>query len=86
MLIKDLTKELDTKSMTAVRGGDNGNSANNSIGQVMNLSVPVAVQGYGPTNSSVHVDGTQNASIWNSQYGGDSFAALLFPVIPVFTR
>ena len=29
MLIKDLSKELDTKAMTAVRGGDNGNSATN---------------------------------------------------------
>ena len=43
MLIKDLSKELDTKAMTAVRGGDNGNSATNVIGQAMNLSVPVAV-------------------------------------------
>jgi len=36
MLIKDLSKELDTKAMTAVRGGDNGNSASNVIGQAMN--------------------------------------------------
>ena len=82
MLIKDLSKELDSKSMTAVRGGDNGNSANNTIGQVMTLSAPVAVLGYGPTNSSVHVNGTQNASICNSQFGGDSFA-VLFPGFPV---
>jgi len=83
MLIQDLSKALDSKTMTAVRGGDNGNAANNTIGQVMNLSVPVAVLGYGPTNSSVHVSGTQNASILNSQFGGDSFAALFggFPVI-----
>jgi len=83
MLIKDLSKALDSKTMTAVRGGDNGNAANNTIGQVMNLSAPVAVLGCGPTNSSVHVSGTQNASILNSQFGGDSFAALFggFPVI-----
>jgi hypothetical protein len=48
MLIQDLSKELDTKTMSAVRGGDNGNSANNTIGQAMNLSVPVAVGAYGP--------------------------------------
>jgi hypothetical protein len=85
MLIKDLSKELDTKAMSAVRGGDNGNSATNNIGQVLNLSVPVAVQSYGPTNSNVHVNGTQNASIWNDQFAGDSFFAL-FPAFPVVVR
>jgi len=49
---------------------------------VQNLVVPVSVMSYGPTNSSVHVNGTQNASIWNSQFGGDSFG-ILFPVFPV---
>ena len=78
MLIENLSRELDTKSMKTVRGGDNGNSATNTIGQVMNLSVPVSVLGYGPTNSSVHVNGTQNAGISNVQYSGDSFLAL-FP-------
>ena len=78
MLIENLSKELDTKTMKTVRGGDNGNSATNTIGQVMNLSVPVSVLGYGPTNSSVHVNGTQNAGISNVQYSGDSFLAL-FP-------
>jgi hypothetical protein len=78
MLIKDLSKELDTKAMTAVRGGDNGNSATNAIGQAMNLSVPVGVRSYGPSNTNVHVSGTQNATIWNDQYAGDSFFAL-FP-------
>jgi hypothetical protein len=78
MLIKDLHKELDAKSMTAVRGGDNGNSATNTVGQSMSISAPVAIQSYGPTNSSVHVNGTQNAAIWNDQYAEDSFLAL-FP-------
>ena len=78
MLIENLSKELDIKTMKSVRGGDNGNSSNNVIGQVQNISAPVAVLGYGPTNSFVHVSGTQNASIWNSQFGGDSFLAL-FP-------
>jgi len=78
MMIQDLSKTLDTTSMKAVRGGDNGNSVVNTIGQAQNLVVPVSVLGNGPTNSSVHVSGTQNASIWNSQFGGDSFLAL-FP-------
>jgi hypothetical protein len=78
MLIKDLSKELDTKAMTAVRGGDNGYSASNVIGQAMNLSVPVGVLSYGPSNTNVHVSGTQKATIWNDQYAGDSFFAL-FP-------
>ena len=77
MLIQDLSKELDTKSMSAVRGGDNGNSVSNIIGQEMNLYVPVAVGAAGPANTNVHVNGTQNASIWNSQFAGDSFLALL---------
>jgi hypothetical protein len=78
MLIQDLSKELDTKAMTAVRGGDNGNSATNTVGQEMKLSVPVDVLAYGPANTNVRVNGTQNASIWNDQYAGDSFLAL-FP-------
>jgi hypothetical protein len=78
MQIENLTKELDTKEMTEVRGGDNGNSANNTIGQVLNLSVPVAVGAVGPSNTNVHVDGTQDATIWNDQDAGDSFKAL-FP-------
>jgi hypothetical protein len=78
MLIQDLSKELDAQTMTAVRGGDNGNSATNTIGQVQNLYVPVAVGAYGPANTNVHVNGTQNASIWNDQEAGDSFLAL-FP-------
>jgi hypothetical protein len=78
MRIENLSKELDTKTMTAVRGGDNGNSATNTIGQVLNLSAPVAVLSYGPSNTDVRVNGTQNASIWNDQDAGDSFRAL-FP-------
>jgi hypothetical protein len=78
MLIQDLSKELDTKTMSAVRGGDNGNSATNTIGQALNLSVPVAVGAGGPSNTNVHVDGSQYASIWNDQDAGDSFRTL-FP-------
>ena len=80
MLIENLSKELDTKAMTAVRGGDNGNSATNTIGQAQNLYVPVGVLSYGPSNTNVHVNGTQNASIWNYQDAGDSFRAF-FPFV-----
>jgi hypothetical protein len=79
MLIQDLSKELDAKTMTAVHGGDNGNSATNTIGQVQNLSVPVAVLSYGPSNTNVHVSGTQDATIWNYQDGGDFFKTF-FPL------
>jgi hypothetical protein len=82
MLIQDLSKELDTKALSAVHGGNNGNAATNTIGQVMNLSVPVAVGVAGPANTNVSVDGTQNAYIDNFQFAGDSFLALL-PVVPV---
>jgi len=78
MLIKDLSKELDSKTLSAVRGGNNGASATNAIGQQMGLSVPVNVLGVGPANTDVTVNGTQNAAIGNYQYAGDSFLAL-FP-------
>ena len=79
MLIKDLSKELDTKSMTAVRGGDNGTSAASSVLQAMGINAPVAV-GFGPGaagNTFVHVDGSQSADISNHQTSGDKFAAFL---------
>jgi len=79
MQIENLSKELDTQEMSEVRGGDNGNAATNTIGQVQNLSVPVAVKAYGPSNTDVHVDGTQYATIWNDQDAGDSFKTL-FPL------
>jgi hypothetical protein len=77
MKIQDLSKELDTKTMSAVRGGQNGVSDVNSIGQVQNLYVPVAVGAAGPANTDVHVNGTQKASICNDQYAGDAYLALL---------
>jgi hypothetical protein len=81
MLIQNLSKKLDTQAMSAVRGGDNGNSATNSIGQKLSLSVPVGVLSCGPSNTNVHVNGTQNGSIWNDQYAGDSvLAPLPYPV------
>ena len=77
LLIEDLSKELDEKSMTAVRGGDNGNSATNSICQVTNLCVPVSVLSKGPANTSVDVNSSQDAKILNQQNAGDSYLALL---------
>jgi hypothetical protein len=77
MKIENLSKDLDAKTLSAVRGGENGNSAVNTIGQVANLTVPVSVLSGGPSNTNVHVDSTQNAKIWNDQFGGDSFFALL---------
>ena len=79
MLIQDLSKELDTKAMTAVRGGDNGTSAASSILQAMGINAPVAV-GYGPGsagNTFIHVDGSQSGDILNHQTSGDKFTAFL---------
>jgi hypothetical protein len=79
MLIQDLSKELDTEAMTAVRGGDNGTSAASSILQAMLINAPVAV-GYGPGsagNTFIHVDGSQSGDISNHQTSGDKFAAFL---------
>jgi hypothetical protein len=79
MLIQDLSKELDTQAMTAVRGGDNGTSAASNILQAMGISAPVAV-GYGAGsagNTFVHVDGSQSGDISTHQTSGDKFAAFL---------
>jgi hypothetical protein len=75
MQIENLSKDLDTKTMTEVRGGDNGNSATNNVGQVLNLSAPVGVLSGGPSNTSVDIDATQKAKVFNEQFGGDSFLA-----------
>ena len=74
MKIENLSKDLGTVEMTGVRGGDNGNSATNTIGQLTNLCVPVATLS-AAGNTSVHVDTKQNAKIWNEQEAGDSFLA-----------
>ena len=79
MLIQDLSKELDTQAMTAVRGGDNGTSAASSILQAMGINAPIAV-GYGAGsagNTFIHVDGDQSADISTRQTSGDKFAAFL---------
>jgi hypothetical protein len=79
MLIQDLTKELDTKAMSAMRGGDNGASAASSILQAMMIDAPIGV-GYGPGsagNTFIHIDGSQSGDISNHQTSGDKFSAFL---------
>lgn len=78
MLIKDLSKELDATAASAVHGGDNGNAATNTIGQLQTLNVPVVVGVCGPANTNIDVTGTQYADIYSTQVAGDSFLAL-FP-------
>jgi len=70
--------------MSAVRGGDNGNSATNTIGQVLNLSVPVAVGAGGPRTPTSR-RWLQYATIFNDQDAGDSFRTL-FPYAAVFAN
>jgi hypothetical protein len=73
--IQNLSKEID---MTAVRGGDSGTAVDNGIAQLQNMWVPVCVAGNnGPTNSFVHVNGSQKASVSNDLTNGDRFFALL---------
>ena len=73
MQIKDLSLELDTKSLSAVRGGSYGNSNVGTIGQIMTVGTPVMVgTGAGSSlNNTVNVNATQNASICTDQYAGD---------------
>jgi hypothetical protein len=79
MQIQDLSKELDTKEMTEVRGGDNGNSSVSNILQEMGISAPVAV-GYGAGsagNTFVNVNGSQSGDVSTHQTSGDKYAAFL---------
>jgi len=79
MLIQDLSKELDTKAMSAVRGGDNGNSSVSSLLQAMGIDSPIAV-GYGAGsagNTFINVTGSQSGSNSTEQTAGDKFAAFL---------
>jgi hypothetical protein len=84
MLIQDLSKELDAKAQSEVHGGtgNNGNAAQNTIGQAMALTVPVAVGVVGPANTNVDVTGTQYADIDSYQHAGDAFLVGL----PLFLR
>jgi hypothetical protein len=75
MKIENLSHELDAKSLSAVHGGDAGNTAVNQIGQQLNLSVPVGVLSGGPSNTNVSVDAKQIGNICNDQFAGDSYFA-----------
>ncbi len=79
MLIKDLSKELDTKAMTSVRGGDNGASSATTLLQALEIDAPIAV-GYGAGsagNTFININGSQSGSVANKQTSGDEFAAFL---------
>ena len=75
MLIKDLGLELDTQSLSAVRGGNNGNAATNAIGQALMMATPIMIGVAGPANNKVDVSGDQYADLYNTQVAGDSFFA-----------
>ena len=79
MKIENLSKELDAQAMTAVRGGDNGNSAVSTTLQALGIDAPIAV-GYGAGsagNTFIHIDPSQDASTSTEQTSGDKFAAFL---------
>jgi hypothetical protein len=79
MKIENLSKDLDAKTMTAVRGGDNGDSSVSNMLQQMGIDTPIAV-GYGAGsagNTFVHIDPSQSASASTKQTSGDKFSAFL---------
>jgi hypothetical protein len=79
MKIENLSKDLDARAMTAVRGGDNGNSAVSTTLQALGIDAPIAI-GYGAGsagNTFIHIDPSQNASTSTEQTSGDKFAAFL---------
>jgi hypothetical protein len=79
MKIENLSKDLDAKTMTAVRGGDNGNSSVSNMLQQMGIDTPIAV-GYGAGsagNTFVHIDPSQTASSSTKETSGDKFSAFL---------
>ncbi|HWM67140.1 MAG TPA: hypothetical protein VNO35_11200 [Steroidobacteraceae bacterium] len=79
MKIENLSKDLDAQAMTAVRGGDNGNSAVSTTLQALGIDAPIAV-GYGAGsagNTFIHIDPSQSASTSTEQTSGDKFAAFL---------
>jgi len=81
MLIKDLSKELDVKEMSAVQGGldDRGNADVLGLTQMMALSAPNTVlAGPGSAfNSFNNVSADQDASQTVRQNNGDRFSLLL---------
>jgi hypothetical protein len=88
MNIKDLeiSKELSGEERAAIRGGNQGNGAVNTIGQLQNVFVPVAaLSGPGSAqNVDVDVDASQDATISTRQNNGDVFKFLVG--LPIFAR
>jgi hypothetical protein len=79
MKIENLSKDLDAQAMTAVRGGDNGNSAVSTTLQQLGIIAPIAI-GYGAGsagNTFIHIDPSQDANTSTEQTSGDKFAAFL---------
>jgi bacteriocin-like protein len=81
MEIKDLSKELDTKEMSAVQGGadDRGNAGVLGIAQIMALSAPNTVLA-GPgsaVNNFNNVSASQDADQEVNQNNGDSLRLVL---------
>jgi hypothetical protein len=89
MLIQDLSKELDTKEMTAVHGGadDRGNSNVGGIVQLANINAAnIAAAGPGSSlNSNNNVTVSQSASQYVNQNDGD-FLGLFFGRFPELHR
>jgi hypothetical protein len=86
MNIKDLevSKELTGAECAAIRGGNQGNSAVSTIGQMQNVLVPVmAATGAGSSaNTFVDVDAYQSADQSTRQNNGDVFKFLIgLPII-----
>jgi hypothetical protein len=88
MNIKDLevSKELTGAECAAIRGGDQGNSAVSTIGQLQNVYVPVmTATGAGSSgNTFVDVDAYQSADQSTRQNNGDRFSVLFG--LPIFAR
>jgi hypothetical protein len=79
MKIENLSKDLDATELSAVRGGDNGNSSVGNVLQQMGIVAPIAV-GYGAGsagNTFVHIDPSQSGSVSTEQTSGDKFKAFL---------
>jgi hypothetical protein len=73
MLIKDLSKELDVKAMTAVHGGDAGNAAVPTLTQGLefnNLNLVHAGPGSSVNNTN-DATATQSATQYVDQNIGD---------------
>ena len=79
MLIKDLSKDLDTQAMTAVRGGDNGVAGANTALLQLGMTVPIGIfNGSGSaSNNFIKVTGDQDSTQKNKGTSGDTFAAFL---------